>query len=93
MRAAKDFESVLLGKLVDEMKNTIPEGGLFDTGISKQIGDLFWHYLAKDLGEKGGLGLWKEIYKQMAASQASNPGKDGQAGQTGRTGRTMEQAL
>ena len=71
LQAAKDFESVLLSELLREMKKTIPNSGLLETGMSEQVGDLFWMYLARDLGSKGGLGLWKEIYRQMGGAQSA----------------------
>ncbi len=61
---AKDFESVLLTKLVDEMKETVGNWGLEEEdAASGQVQGLFWMYLAQDLGDKGGLGLWKDLYK------------------------------
>jgi len=74
-RAAKDFESVLLYRLLEEMKRTIPSSGLLENGISEQVRDLFWYYLAQDLADKGGLGMWKELYRQM--NPASGPGGAG----------------
>ena len=71
MQAAKDFESVLLTELLNQMKKTIPNSGLLETGISEQVGDLFWMYLARDLGSKGGLGLSQEIYRQMGGDQSA----------------------
>lgn len=67
-KAARDFESVLLYKLLEEMKQTIPESGLLDTAISKQVQGIFWFYLAQDLADKGGIGLGKELYRQMSQS-------------------------
>ena len=67
-KAAKDFESVLLYRLLEEMKRTIPESGLLETGISKQVQDIFWFYLAQDMADKGGIGLGKELYRQMNQS-------------------------
>lgn len=64
-QAAKDFESVLLGKLLDEMKNSIGNWGLEESAASKQIEGIFWLYLARHLSDNGGLGLWKDIYKTM----------------------------
>ena len=60
---AKDFESVLINKLLDEMKNTIGNWGFDQDEVSKQIQGIFWLYLAQDIANNGGLGLWKDIYK------------------------------
>lgn len=65
-RAAKDFEAVLLHRVLTVMKESIPDSGLLSNGISRQVHDIFWMYLAEGMAEKGGVGLWKEIYAQMA---------------------------
>lgn len=65
-QAAKDFESVLLCKLLDAMKSTIGEWGFDEDSSSKQVYDLFWPYLARDIADNGGFGLWKDIYKLLA---------------------------
>ena len=64
-KAAKDFESVLLHRVLNEMKNTIGESGLLDSAVTSQIQDIFWFYLAQELSDKGGLGLGSEIYSAM----------------------------
>ena len=64
-KIAKDFEGVLLNKVMDEMQNSVPESGLFEDETSKQTQSLFWMYLAQDVASKGGFGLWKQIYAQM----------------------------
>ncbi len=64
-QAAKDFESVLLSKLLDEMKNSIGDWGFEEDGTSKQIEGIFWLYLARHLADNGGLGLWKDIYQTL----------------------------
>ena len=56
---ARDFESVLIGKLLDEMKNTIGQWGYEQDGSAKQVQGLFWMNLSRELGQQGGLGLWK----------------------------------
>jgi Rod binding domain-containing protein len=65
-RAAKDFESVLLHRLLEEMRRTIPESGLLESGISDQVQGLFYFYLSQEVANQGGLGVWKELYRQMA---------------------------
>ena len=58
---AKDFESVLLTKLLDEMKNTIGQWNDEQDVASGQVKGLFWLFLGRDLADKGGLGLWKDL--------------------------------
>lgn len=62
---AKDFESVFLGKIFDQVKESIGNWGLEEDGASRQIQGLFWHYLAQDVADKGGFGLWQDIYRQF----------------------------
>ena len=60
---AKDFESVLINKLLDQMKNTIGDWGFEKDGVSKQVQGIFWLYLARDIANNGGFGMWKDIYQ------------------------------
>ena len=65
IQAARDFESVLLGKLLDEMKNSIGDWGLEESSASEQTQGIFWLYLSRHLADNGGLGLWKDIYRTV----------------------------
>jgi flagellar protein FlgJ len=67
----KDFESVFLTRLLDEMKNTIGDWGFEKDGASEQVQGMFWMYLAQDMGEKGGVGLWKQMYNQMSQNNSA----------------------
>jgi Rod binding domain-containing protein len=62
---AKDFESVFIEKLLDEMKNTIGDWGFEQDGASQQVQGLFWLNLARDVSKNGGIGMWKEIYQSL----------------------------
>ena len=64
-KSAKDFEAVLLNKVMEEMDKSIPRSGLLESGISDQVRGMFWFYLAQDMADKGELGLWKDIQRQM----------------------------
>jgi Rod binding domain-containing protein len=78
---AKDFESVLLNKTLDQMKNTIGNWGFEKDGPFEQVQGIFWMYLARDMANNGGIGLWKDIYQFLAnADKSSAAGKslDGQ---------------
>lgn len=67
-QAAKDFESVFIYKLLEEMKNTIGDWGLEKDEASKQVQGIFWLYLARDVADNGGFGLWKDVYQLMTDS-------------------------
>jgi len=69
---AKDFESVLLHKLLEEMKNTIGDWGFDKDGASKQVQGIFWLHLARDIANKGGFGLWKDVYEFLARAEKEN---------------------
>ncbi len=71
-QVAKDFESVLLDKLLDEMKNSITDWGLEKDAASKQTEGIFWLYLGRDIANNGGLGLWKDIYKYLSNVDQTN---------------------
>ena len=62
-KIAKDFESVLLNKLLDEMKKSIVDWGEEKDAATKQTEGIFWLYLGQDIAKNGGLGLWKDIYQ------------------------------
>lgn len=81
-QAAKDFESVLINKMLDEMKNTIGSWGFEKDGPSEQIQGIFWLYLARDIGNSGGIGLWKDIYQFMTNADHSSPAGKSLDGQT-----------
>ncbi len=71
---AKDFESVLLTKLFDQVQESLGRWDLEEDGAAPQVQGLFWFYLARDVADKGGLGLWKDIYQQLPIMDAApNP--------------------
>jgi flagellar protein FlgJ len=69
IQVAKDFESLLLNNLLDQMKETIGDWGLEKDSVSGQVDGIFWLYLARDIADKGGLGLWKDIYNSLPGSE------------------------
>jgi hypothetical protein len=71
-KIAKDFESVLLTKMLDEMKNTIGNGLGEEEAGSEQVKGLFWLFLARDMSDKGGLGLWKDLNRFFKDMQTTD---------------------
>jgi hypothetical protein len=64
-QVAKDFESVLLTRLFEQVHQTMGVWETEEDGTAKQVQGLFWLYLARDTADKGGIGLWKEIYQHI----------------------------
>jgi len=62
----KDFESVLLTKVFEQVQASIEDSGFDDSDAGAgQVRGLFWFYLAQDFADKGGFGLWKDIYQHI----------------------------
>jgi Rod binding domain-containing protein len=72
-KAAKDFEAILLHRLMEEMRRTIPKSGLLDTAISRQIDGLFWFYLAQEVADNGGIGLCSDLARNMGPLGQATP--------------------
>ncbi|MHC4132029.1 MAG: hypothetical protein ACYSSP_02735 [Planctomycetota bacterium] len=71
-QAARDFESVLLTKLLDEMKDTIGDWGGETDSAGEQIHNIFWTFLGQELANNGGMGLWKDIYQSLNELEQNN---------------------
>lgn len=71
-KAAKKFESVLLEKMLDSMQKTVTDWDGDKSPASRQINSLFTTYLARDMADKGGLGLWKDICRFYGDRQNQN---------------------
>jgi Rod binding domain-containing protein len=72
-KAAKDFEAVLLHRLLEVMRRTIQKADVDESGAGEQVESLFWYYLAQDMADKGGLGLAKELARRMGEAGAEPP--------------------
>jgi len=71
VRVAKDFESLLTTRLVEEMKNTIGDWDDQEDAASQQMQGIFWMHLAQHVGGSGGIGLWKQIVQSMNQNDPS----------------------
>ncbi|MBL7153475.1 MAG: hypothetical protein ISS79_07140 [Phycisphaerae bacterium] len=65
IQAVKDFESVLITRLISAMENTIGDWGVEKDATSKQVRGIFSMYLGRHIGSNGGFGMWKDIYKSL----------------------------
>ena len=66
--ACAEFESLLLNKMLQTMRETIPKSGLLDGGLREEIfTDLFDEQLAKTVSKGRGTGLGEMLYRQLSA--------------------------
>lgn len=65
-KSARDFEGLLTYRLLEEMKRTVPDSELLDSPGGEQVWDLFWSQLAQNIGDQGGMGLWKQFRQQLS---------------------------
>ena len=78
-QAAKDFESVLLTKVLEGMENTVNQFSTEEEAGSEQVKGLFTLFLARDMADKGGLGLWKDLnafFKDMQKTNTTSQSVD-----------------
>ncbi len=74
VEAAKGFESLLIGKLVDSMKETVGESGLLEDEGSEQMTSMFWMHMSSAMSEQGGVGIWKDIYRSIYGTSPKEQG-------------------
>ena len=67
---AKDFESLFINKLLDEMGDTIGESDE-DSAAFGQVKGIFNIQLARFLADSGGFGLAGEIYESLSRLENS----------------------
>jgi len=70
-QAAQDFESLILTRLLSEMKETIGDWGMEKDNSTQQIHGLFWMQLAQNLADQGGVGLGRQMLSSMQSSTAA----------------------
>ena len=68
-RTAKHFESLLVTRMVESMRKSIPDSNLTEDSASGQMQDMFWHFMGQEIGNQGGLGLWKQVMRQIRETQ------------------------
>lgn len=57
-KVSEDFESFFLSYMLKVMRETIPEGGLFESGFSKDIyTNMLDDAYSREISEAGGIGL------------------------------------
>jgi Rod binding domain-containing protein len=71
-QVAKDFESVLITNLLNDVENAIGKWGFDEEGVSTQIKGMFGLFLGRALAAEGGFGFWKGIYQFLDDTNQTN---------------------
>ncbi|MBI3188560.1 MAG: flagellar assembly peptidoglycan hydrolase FlgJ [Gammaproteobacteria bacterium] len=65
-QVAKQFESIFVGMMLKSMRDTLPEGGLFNSETERMYRDMFDKQLALNISNGKGIGLAAVIERQLS---------------------------
>jgi flagellar protein FlgJ len=65
-KACEDFEALLIARMLQLMRRSIPQNGLLGSGPGKEVYQgLMDQELAKKMSRRGGIGLGEVLYRQV----------------------------
>lgn len=67
---AKQFESIFIQIMLKSMRDTVPEGGLFDSSQMTMYQEMYDQQIALDMSHRGGIGLAEMIERQLGGTVA-----------------------
>ncbi len=88
-RATEEFESLFLAQLFRAMRETVPEGGVFDDGFERQTyQQMLDGEFSRTIAHARGLGLADMLYREFTAArpEPANAGPSAAAGDTTEAG-------
>ncbi|MBP7793255.1 MAG: rod-binding protein [Candidatus Goldbacteria bacterium] len=66
-QVTREFESIFLSYMLNQMRKTVPEDPIFGNSIAKDIFyDMYNDAISRELSKAGGIGLASILYNQMA---------------------------
>jgi flagellar protein FlgJ len=69
-QACRDFESVFINYMLQQMRRTVPRDGLFNGGQAEQIyTSMLDNETAKSISRQGGLGLADLLREQLSSQE------------------------
>ena len=70
-QACKDFESLFVAQMMQQMRKTVPQEGLFNGGRAEKIyTEMLDSEMAKSISNHRGVGLAAMMYRQLSALAA-----------------------
>lgn len=65
--ACQQFESIFLNYMMKSMRATVPDGGLFEKGMTFDIiQSMHDEALTEEISQNGGIGLAQQLYEQLS---------------------------
>jgi peptidoglycan hydrolase FlgJ len=65
-QACQDFESLFIHQMLEQMRKTVPEGGLFSGGKAEALyTSMLDSEVAKSISRQRGMGLASVLYRQL----------------------------
>jgi len=72
-QVAKQFESLFVGMMLKSMRDTLPEGGLFNSQTERMYRDMFDKQLSLNIANGPGVGLAAVIERQLSQQAGGIP--------------------
>ena len=70
-QACKDFESLFVSQMMQQMRKTVPQDGLLNGGRAEKIyTEMLDSEMAKSISNQRGIGLAAMMYRQLSAIAA-----------------------
>ncbi|MDA8138550.1 MAG: rod-binding protein [Desulfobacteraceae bacterium] len=72
LKACQDFEAIFVQQMMQQMRQTVPQNGLFSGGRAEEIyTSMMDDELSKTFAQGRGLGLSEMLYRQLSSLQES----------------------
>jgi len=76
-QACKDFESLFINQMMQQMRKTVPQDGLFNGGRAEKIyTEMLDSEMAKSIANQRGMGLASILYRQLSTLAADEKPED-----------------
>ena len=72
-QVAKQFESLFVGMMLKSMRDSVPEGGLFNSQTERMYRDMFDKQLSLNIANGRGVGLAAVIERQLSQQTGGKP--------------------
>ncbi len=77
--ACKDFEAIMLNKIMSGMRDSLPEGGLYEKSYGEKIfQSMLDEEMTRKMAHGKGIGLADLLYEELSGKDSPQPGGEQQ---------------